>query len=93
MVDTHTARRAGRSVVSAGRFEFFSAVRGNSLSNHEPVEFFLPITRLTFFFFACIGRCVGDRVPVPFYLSDQESSINFFLRGSTTVEASFARLS
>ena len=64
----------GRSVVSAGRFEIFSAVRRNSLSNDEPVEFFTDY-EVTFFSFR-VHRCVGDRVPVPFFC-EQESAINF----------------
>ena len=75
--------------MSAGRFEIFSAVRGNSLSNHESFEFF-PRLRGYLFSFR-VHRCVGDRVPVLFYLSEHESATNFFA-GSTTVEALFARL-
>ena len=73
----------------AGRFVIFSAVRRNSLSNDEPVEFFLPITRLSFFF--RMHRCVGDRVPVSFFFASRRALLIFFA-GSTAVEASFARL-
>ena len=50
-------------------------------------------SRLNFFpdYEVRVYRCVGDRVPVRFYLTEQESAINSFA-GSTAVEVSFARL-